>query len=117
MAHLLSVGDYAISPDDVVRTLRTLSGDEVVEHDLCGFVQRELGAFDEVREGRLIEGQYVTTTGVFGQCWQALGCGVVEIRGEISESGNTLRIEGLSGEPAGEGGGDCLDTIMSAHGS
>jgi len=48
--HLRLVGDELVGAEDVVGISGSGLGHLVVEHDPLGFVRRELGAFDEVRE-------------------------------------------------------------------
>jgi hypothetical protein len=61
---LCIVGEKFVGPENVVCVLRSLRRDRSVEDDAAGFLGKELGALDEVREVGLPERQQRSSRGI-----------------------------------------------------
>ncbi len=103
-AHLRCVVGDCERPEAVVRVFGPLVGHVVVEHDRGGFVQGELGAFDEVREVRLVEGQQAAARLVFGAGGDDLRGGVRQRLRQACERVEAYRVHRSTGGAAGQGG-------------
>ena len=72
-------------------------GDDMVEHDLCGFIEGELGALDVVREVGLVERQERASFCILGQGGHRFRGLRLEEGREVGERLDPLGVERLPG--------------------